>query len=41
MKRPLVRRKLSAQLFMAVVAAYYFGSLLMPAPEIALTIDEP
>ena len=34
-------RKRSALLFMAVVATYYLGSMLMPAPEIALAIGEP
>lgn len=35
-----IRYKLSAMLFMALVATYYLGSMMMPAPEIALTIGE-
>jgi hypothetical protein len=41
MKRPRIRRQLSALLFMVIIATYYLGSMLMPAPEIALTIGEP
>jgi hypothetical protein len=36
-----IRRKLSALLFLVVVAAYYLGPMVMPAPEIALAIGEP